>query len=295
MKSQEELEKSKFLEIMAPISITITPATPDAKGISTTMTTNGTSQPQRNPDLCCSLGNVLFKGMNFHPEEKNFLTLHCLRKLLPAPIVKKYLEKYFEEAKKEKCLPENANMQECFDLICAEGRSRDNLVGTNDQTYIRLFASLALIDKGTHIFSFVDKGICDQKLPILTDDDLQPCIYDWKVRDQLDFSMYNWRLSVPFLAYGEHREFPTKAIMPFIGGSVCESDVVDSDYPEIRINGKRKMETKGGGFGDVYFVKIHPKSHNFRGVFGPVSTVPPNNITYLPTYYLDTYTHISTP
>ncbi|KAF3059969.1 CTD kinase subunit alpha [Daldinia childiae] len=58
--------------------------------------------------------------------------------------------------------------------------------------------------------------------------------------------------------------------MPFIGDLASGSSDDEPDTLGAQTPSKHKMETRWGGFGDVYFVRIHPNSHNFQGVFGPL-------------------------
>ncbi|KAI1415563.1 kinase-like domain-containing protein [Hypoxylon sp. FL1857] len=228
--------------------------------------------PKRDPDSYNSLDDLLRNRLNTHPDgrNKNFLTLHCLRSLLLASRVRKHLRKLFDDAVSAGYTPHHPNVDAYLKLICPNDHAKNNSIAVERKTYVRLFATLILVDKGLDIFMFIDKGISDELLPIAPmDSSFQLCIRGWAARRYLDdFDMWQWRVNVPFLAYGEHQVFDAQVVLPFVKDSMPRANDQDSGY--LRTSTHITPITEAGGYGEVSYVEIHSKCHDFRGVFGPL-------------------------
>ncbi|KAI1774286.1 kinase-like domain-containing protein [Hypoxylon cercidicola] len=183
--------------------------------------------------------------------EKDFLTIHCLRRLLPAEKVEEHLTRFFEDAKRD-YQPRERDINYYLDLICPHP-GRPTIVG--EKSYIRLFATLVLTDKALDIFKFIDEGISDDTLPIpCHGNEASPIIRWGRLRYRDGFNMWQRRVNVPFLAHGEHRVFDIQDVLPFIKEPSHPS-------PQAHI-------TEAGGYGEVSHVEIHQSCHNFPNVFG---------------------------
>ncbi|KAI1456406.1 kinase-like protein [Annulohypoxylon moriforme] len=206
-----------------------------------------------------SLDNLLRDWLNKHRDGKHndFLTKR----------VRKHLQDYFENARKGGYNPHRASADHYLQFIC----SHDQFIHTStpvgsigQETYIRLFATLILVNKGADIFKFIDNGIRDKVLPInILDEKLQRCITHWtdrRYRD--DFDMWQWRMNVPFLSYGQHETFDAQVILPFIkpGGNGSHSS-------HSGVEAHNYFMTEAGGYGEVKCVEIHPECHNFHRGF----------------------------
>ncbi|XDG10299.1 hypothetical protein ABKA04_009914 [Annulohypoxylon sp. FPYF3050] len=173
--------------------------------------------PRINPDH--SLDNLLRDSLIRHRDGRHndFLTLHCLQRLLTAERVRKHLQDFFDDAKHGNYKCRGANAEYYLRLICNHDQKVDNSTPSKQETYIRLFATLVLANKGADIFKFIDKDICDKLLPITTPNDIMK---EWTERRYADdFDMWQWRMNVPFLTYGQHDIFDAQVVLPFIGNS----------------------------------------------------------------------------
>lgn len=225
-------------------------------------------KPNKNPDN--SLDDFLRSNLNQHPcgRNKSFLTLGCLWRLLPATRVQEHLEKLFREAQKASYTPLKSNCNHYLDLICLIDQPTDNSPETGRRTYIRLFATLILADKGSDVFKFIDSGISDETLPI-SEDNKPPCMQGWeKLRYFDDFNRWQWRMKVPYLRYGEHRQFDAQVVLPYIPKPNCE----DNNRLGVQIPFTPFKEA--GGQGEVSSVAIHSECHNFYDIPDLVRTRP---------------------
>ncbi|KAI1655238.1 kinase-like domain-containing protein [Daldinia decipiens] len=251
---------------MAHVSSNIAPAASEATVTDDPVGPSQISQYNRDPKSCQPLLNLLFESMNKHPDGKNFLTLHCLRKLLFRSRVQNYLQEFFDNANGPDYPSPTENMEYYLGLICADGQPGANSITTDGKTYIRLFASLVLAEQATYIFKLIDDGICDQNLPIIKGPNDNCSLYTskWNIRDKIEFNSYQWRMNVPFLERGKHKEFSNEVVMPFLDNTSSRPNSDAPDLPETRggYGEVSSVETRGG-YGEVSFVEIHSKAHNF--------------------------------
>jgi len=135
----------------------------------------------------------------------------------------------------------------------------------------KIFAILGLMEKFEEIVGFVDNGLYDSDLPFMLSDGKRPGLLQlyqkveddnlnpiplfekWKAHELESFANYQWQLTAPYFRLStedkpkvRHYNLEDNSILPFI-----EDDEV-----------KRNSGRNGGGFGDVWRVKIHPAHHN---------------------------------
>ncbi|KAI1136872.1 kinase-like protein [Hypoxylon sp. FL0543] len=233
---------------------------------------NEYSPPMRNLDSYDSLDDLLRNTLNKHPDGpyKSFQTLRFLQRELSVARVRTHLHTFFDDAVAAGYTPRYSE-ETYLNLVCLDGHSKNNSgeVTAEPKTYIRLFATLVLVDRGPDVFKFIDNGISDEKFPIdMTDTNFQPCIRGWRQRNLDDLDGWQWRMNVPFLAYGQHRIFDAQVVLPFVNGSETAVNNPDSDL--LGTKSRITPITEAGGYGEVSYVEIHSDCHDFRGVFGPL-------------------------
>ncbi|KAI1370663.1 kinase-like domain-containing protein [Hypoxylon crocopeplum] len=220
----------------------------------------------RDLDSYDHLDNLLRENLNEHMDGKykDFLTPHCLRTLLPAERVRRHLRRLYEDAIQADYKPLNKNTNYYLELICPRNQFTDDSIDAGHNTYIRLFATLVLIDKGLDVFRFIDEGISDEKLPA-TEHSIA-CTREWgRHRDRDEFYIWQWKTSIPFLAYGEHKVFDAQVVLPFLKSSTMRSNSLHSG----QLGRKTHITpiTEAGGYGEVSYVEIHPQRHDFNKFF----------------------------
>ncbi|KAI1086955.1 kinase-like protein [Rostrohypoxylon terebratum] len=221
-----------------------------------------------------SLDNLLRDKLNQHRDGKHndFLTLYCLQHLLTPERVREHLQVFLHDAKKGGYSPRVSNAEYYLKLICSDDQTMKNSTQARQDTYIRLFATLILANKGADIFKFIDRGVSDRTLPTtIVNKDLQWCMEAWTERRHLDdFDMWQWKMNVPFLEYGQHKTFNAQIVLPFIAGSNTEISGLYSDS-HSRVKTHVPSITEAGGYGEVKCVEIHSKCHNFHKGFASLS------------------------
>ncbi|KAF2467328.1 uncharacterized protein BDR25DRAFT_267485 [Lindgomyces ingoldianus] len=150
------------------------------------------------------------------------------------------------------------------------GRNVTKLTNRIRSQYLKIFAILALLEKGQQIGAFIDEGVCDKDLPLIktgtryrfeiscrrSPDHSLSCFQTWKAYERDAFLNYQRQVNVPYFScYSgrtpvKHVEFPTQTILPFI----------------------MYTSSMDGGFSNVSKVKIHPESHNFDGILEKIQT-----------------------
>ncbi|KAI0882890.1 kinase-like domain-containing protein [Annulohypoxylon maeteangense] len=243
----------------------------DSKETGITLPFRESSSNKPHLDSYPSLDNLLRRRLNKHREgrHKDFLTLHCLQQLLTIERVRKHLEILFQEANQGGYRPRRASAEDYLELICDHDQLSNSSMLVKRETCIRLFAILILANKGAEIFKFIDNSVHDKALPInihdenLLDEDVQWCIEHWtELRYRDDFYMWQWKVNVPFLFYGQHQIFSAQVILPFTEPG---SDSGHSTHSGVTVH--NYSVTEAGGYGEVKCVEIHSKCHNFHEVF----------------------------
>lgn len=275
-----------YAHIMAqPPTINFTPAEggetitlSKGRGDTTTSAEGGgevMSLPQRTRTND-SLDNTLRKNTVKHRDgyEKYFLTIHCLRRLLPAAKVEKHLATFFEKAKgagEQGYQPRNVNMSDYLRLICNQDSPPARSGTANGKSYIRLFAALVLADRGLDIFKFIDESISDEALPLSVFGTDERLFKKWEEQRSLDsFNMWQWKVNVPFLTHDQHQIFDHRTVLPFIEVSEQQNQQQTQRPEQPDRLSPRSRITEAGGYGEVSCVEIHQDCHNLDAVFGSV-------------------------
>ncbi|KAI0892474.1 kinase-like domain-containing protein [Annulohypoxylon nitens] len=224
-------------------------------------------------DSCNSLDNLLRNKLNKHRDGRHndFLTPYCLQHLLTPERVREQLRVFLNDAKDRGYNPRNSSIEYYLNLICSHDQNMNNSKLAKQETHIRLFATLVLANKGPDMFKFIDRSVCDRTLPIiLLNEDLEWCMEAWTDRRYFDdFDMWQWRMNVPFLEYGQHKTFSARTVLPFIAGSKHGVSGLHSSHSGVKTH--IPSITEAGGYGEVKCVEIHPKCHNFHRGFTSLS------------------------
>ncbi|KAK5657644.1 hypothetical protein OQA88_2716 [Cercophora sp. LCS_1] len=140
-------------------------------------------------------------------------------------------------------------------------------LGRSDTGYRHLFALLLLVGKGNHVVDFINAQVNDTSLPF--DKGQQPfkgileAVFAEEVMDipllDLVCGQYQWQLTVPCFDLIEER--------------VCQIELDEQSYrPWYQIRGSQVStaasveQTRGGAYGHVCQIKIHPWQHSFNPV-----------------------------
>ncbi|KAI0110209.1 kinase-like domain-containing protein [Daldinia grandis] len=208
-----------------------------------------------------SLGDFLRENTNPHPRsDVRYLTLDCLwRRLLPAHRIEEHIRRYYFEKTRASCEPGN-DLNHYLKQICPGNVGQGDSPVPEENTYIRLFATLALADEASLIFKFIDNGVSDYDLPMAplnadassTERLTENLPWNMSRRNIDSFHLWQWRMNVPFLKYGRHQNFDGRVVLPFV--------------PNFTQNSSGQAHTtEEGGYGEVSYVKIHEKCHDFYG------------------------------
>jgi len=151
--------------------------------------------------------------------------------------------------------------------------------------YRRIFALLILVDKGNHLAEFIKAGVDDSYLPFNTRTVKEPVrgaldaafpLKEWDSQVKLDLviSKYQWDLTVRYIG------------LPTASSEVCTVEVDANSihrpwyrtYPAASTASNIQTDedttahdrTRGGTYGFVHQVKIHPWQHNFNPILESV-------------------------
>jgi hypothetical protein len=148
-----------------------------------------------------------------------------------------------------------------------------NGTSTGGPTFIRTFALLLMLRKGSAIFSFVAHGVSDQCLPLpdrrrgssdfyLTDESRErlECFASWSLSEKDMFEDWQWKVAAPRFTRdcsGEppHHEFHPKVCLPLTKDSRTSSSLLAAP------------STIGGGYGDVSRVRLLECMYDFEAIF----------------------------
>ncbi|KAF2265196.1 hypothetical protein CC78DRAFT_567769 [Lojkania enalia] len=140
------------------------------------------------------------------------------------------------------------------------------------KSFRQIFALLAFAEMTHCINMFLEEDLSDLDLPLVEckndegiielrrrnssnnpSDQSLNCFKNWTLMKLFIFETYQWYMRAPYFFQGEDGEikhFPLgdKTILPFL-----KTELTDDEDPEYR-----------GGFGKVFFVRIHEEHYNFR-------------------------------
>jgi hypothetical protein len=210
------------------------------------------------------LRNCAEKGVS--SPEGDFWSLEHLRRILSRDRILAELESYTD-------LESPATY---LDQIHPE---ENRLPDSNTQTYLKIFALLALFERGEDIIDFIEEEVSDQNLPVRRhqttskgkvslcrkDRPDQPlkCFEKWKTHEREGFESKQWRLLVPYFdldsgSKAKHYNLDDETVLPW-----CERT--------DRSHGSPQPSGWAGGYAFVSRVKIDPCSHGFHELLKTVS------------------------
>jgi hypothetical protein len=168
------------------------------------------------------------------------------------------------------------------DVICSNEPEMEPSQPQKRQTYLRVFALLLLVGREGEIVQFIKDGVCDEILPVVSNQDAQynlflsgrgeplECFKKWKTHEREYFDQWQYRVSVPFFAPWcgpepneitvPHYTFGDRTILPWCARDTKSSSSLHSG-PLIERN---------GGYGTVHRVRIDPRCHGFQGILEKV-------------------------
>ena len=151
------------------------------------------------------------------------------------------------------------------------------------QTYLKVFALLLLVGRGVEIVQFIKEGVCDEILPVVSNQDAQhnlflrsgrgkplKCFKKWETYQREYFDNWQYRVSVPFFAprcgpepneiTARHYTFGNRTILPWCARDTKSSSSLHSG----------PLVERNGGYGTVHRVRIDPRCHGFQGILEKV-------------------------
>ena len=154
--------------------------------------------------------------------------------------------------------------EEISRTICGTSSRTSTLIGKlepRSRSFRRIFATLLFIQRPSNIRKFIEEGVCDADLPLMTvmrgrdiislysksnPNKALKCVHGWRSSTLSKFERSQWKVLAPFFSRGE--------------GNQVENYILD----EMTILPfKRRERVHRGGQGTVYKVEIHPEHHNF--------------------------------
>ncbi|KAG9230349.1 kinase-like domain-containing protein [Amylocarpus encephaloides] len=144
------------------------------------------------------------------------------------------------------------------------GTEHSHAPASSSQTYLRTFALLVYLGRGSEIASFVEEEISDQNLPVYTQEGPQNnatlclkknphqplnSVRHWSISDREQFETRQWQFLVPYFdlengSLARHYKFNPRIRFPWFPSS---------SQPLVQ----------PGGYGDVTCIKIDSLSHGF--------------------------------
>lgn len=149
--------------------------------------------------------------------------------------------------------------------------------------HVKVFALLLLLQRQDEIARFVQDGVCDEVLPLLSRRGTQhhlylrnmpnkvlSCFKEWRVVERESFDRYQYQISAVYLApqrhpdldllVASHHDLEDQSVLPWCAPDTARSTSTHS----------KPLSVRNGGYGTVQRIRIYPKCHGFQGILQEV-------------------------